>query len=71
MMIRLLNAQPWRFKPGDSLYVRGWPENHTVKVVDWCPIEGCLPHYLVMDQLGAEWRLPQIHLSRRPLPPDA
>lgn len=71
MNVRLLNSQPWRFNPGDLAYVRGWPQQHPVQVLEYDPQPGCLPHYLVIDCMGAEWRLPQIHLSRRPVPPDA
>ena len=71
MNTRLLNHQPVRFNPGDLAYVRGWPQAHPVKVIEYAPQPGRLPHYLVVDCLGAEWCLPQIHLSRRPILSDA
>jgi len=72
MNTRLLNAQPWRFVPGDTVYVRntalvqGWPEGHTGKVVGTFMANGC-PHYYVLDGDGVSWDLPQMHLSRLPL----
>lgn len=71
MSVRLLNSQPWRFNPGDLAYVRGWAQNQPVRVIERDPQPGRLPHYLVVDCVGAEWCLPQIHMSRRPIPADA
>lgn len=71
MNTRSLNAQPWRFEPGDTVYVRntplvqGWPEGHTGKVVGTFVANGC-PHYRVVDGNGVSWDLAQIHLCRSP-----
>lgn len=63
--VRILNAQPWRFTPGDVAHVRGWPEGSTVEILEQLP--GRWPHYLAVDLHGNTWRLPQIHLSRSPI----
>ena len=66
MNARLLNAQPWRFTPGDTAYVRGWPEASTVEIVAQL-VSPAWPHYLAVDLHGNTWRLPQLHLSHSPL----
>jgi hypothetical protein len=63
---RVLNAQPWRFAPGDVAYVRGWPEASTVEIIAQL-LNPTWPHYLAVDLHGNTWRLPQIHLSRSPI----
>ena len=63
------------FAEGERLFVRSplgldsqWdkPTNTKVQVLDRIDFEGC-PHYLVTAPNGETWRLPQIHLSRRPI----
>lgn len=66
MNTRLLNSQPWRFKIGALVYVRGWPAGETARVVAYVT-ELPFPHYLVMDSVGMEWQVCQLELSRRPL----
>lgn len=66
MNVRLLNSQPWRFIPGDTVFVRGWAPDATGFVTDQCPGRG-FPHYLVVDANGAEWRISQLELSTRPI----
>jgi len=65
MNIKQLTAQPWRFSPGDTAYVRGWPELHSVLIVDQCAT--AWPHYLVCDATGAQWRISQLELARKPI----
>lgn len=70
--LRKLNSQPWRFLPGDKVYVRGWAPSATGLVT--CQRHQRsgrhFPHYLVVDEAGAEWRIPQLHLSARPITAD-
>jgi len=64
--VHVLNAQPWRFMPGDHAFVRGWDPQHQVLVL--CQLETYTwPHYLVVDEDGAEWRISQLELSSRSL----
>jgi hypothetical protein len=63
---RVLCAQPWRFLPGDHCYVYGWAADAQV-VVTRQLIFRSAPHYYVVDPDGAEWRVPQLHLSRSPI----
>ena len=66
--VRTLNAQPWRFTPGDVAHVRGWPEGSTVEILEQLPKQRwTFPHYLAVDLHGNTWRVPQIHLSHSPL----
>jgi hypothetical protein len=66
MNTRLLNSQPWRFVPGDQVYVRGWPIDETALVID--QQSGLpFPHYLVVDGDSTEWRISQLELSRKPI----
>jgi hypothetical protein len=71
MNIRLLNRQPWRFKPGAHVYVRGWAPDATGLVTDLLLAGtndlGCFPHYLVVDEAGVEWQISQLQLSSRPI----
>jgi hypothetical protein len=65
MRLHLLKQQPWRFKPSDRVYVRGWHPERTVEILDVAP--GVFPTYLCLDELGATWRIAQIELSSRPI----
>jgi hypothetical protein len=60
---RVLNAQPWRFIPGDTVHVCGWHE--TALVTQQVPLR--FPHYLVADADGAEWRVSQLQMSSKPI----
>lgn len=80
-MIRAILAlrDPWRFNPEDTLYVRGWSQEHPVTVERRVPREQlphspamadaitCLfptcPHYQCRDHLGGRWLLSQLELS--------
>lgn len=67
MNARLLNAQPWRFEPGQLVYVRGWPVDETAKVIDRALVSP-FPAYYVVDNVGIEWCIAQAKLSSRPIP---
>jgi hypothetical protein len=67
MNTRLLNYKPWRFEPGDLVYVRQWPTEEAAKVTA-CLTGRAFPHYLVVDSVGIEWRVAQIELSSKPIP---
>ncbi len=68
MNIRVLNAHPWRFALGDQVYVQGWPGNETAVVTAQQTINRArFPHYLIVDSVGIEWRVSQLHLSRSPI----
>lgn len=69
MNTRLLNTQPWRFNPGDEVYVRGWPADEAAKVTAWIQ-NRALPHYLVVDAVGIEWQIAQLELSSKPITRD-
>ncbi len=64
-------ANPWRFAPGDHVYIAGRPQEPAIITIrvqlhqhrtDW-------PHYFVVDADGHEWLVPQIHLSSSPILP--
>ena len=67
MILEKLRDNPWRFKPGDDVYIAG-REHQQVKVtlafghgpMSW-------PHYLVVDDQMQEWTVPQQCLSRSPI----
>jgi len=68
MNTRLLNSQPWRFRIGERVFVRGWSvleEGYIVEMVQ--PAPGGFPHYLVATRAGAEWQIAQLELSRSPI----
>lgn len=64
--VHVLNAQPWRFLPGDKAYVRDWPEEDSVLILAQL-LAYPWPHYLVADATGAEWRISQLELSSKPI----
>lgn len=69
MNVDVLNSQPWRFEPGDDVYVRGWAVGDAAKVVGTIqPTRSGWPHYLVVDYVGIEWQIAQIDLSSKPIP---
>lgn len=57
---------PWRFRLGDTVYVRGRPQDSTCKVVGGELWMGC-PHLTVVDYAGQAWRVAQIECSPRPI----
>ena len=58
---------PWRFEPGDVVYVRRQAQL-TGTVLDYCFVESQWPHYLVRCNVtGAEWRISQLELSSKPI----
>jgi hydrogenase maturation factor len=66
MNTRLLNSQPWRFIPGDTVFVRGWPVDEAATVLTQLS-NRTFPHYLVADSAGIEWRVAQLQLSSKPI----
>lgn len=59
-------ANPWRFNPGDAVWVRNWgqdpnlPSGHIVEQLHGLP----MPHYLIQDtHLGGTWQISQLELS--------
>ena len=57
---------PWRFAPGDEVYVLGRAPEETFKVIGgelWLSF----PHLHAVDTAGKTWRLPQIHCSSKPI----
>ncbi len=67
MNTRVLNAQPWRFEPGDHVYVRGWPSAERAVVTALIPMWHGFPSYLIVDSVGIEWHMAQLFLSHSPL----
>jgi hypothetical protein len=67
IQLRRLNAQPWRFDPGDTVYVRGWAAEKTALITDRAATEAHFPHYLVVDPNGKEWCIAQVELSSNPI----
>jgi hypothetical protein len=67
MILEKLRDNPWRFRPGDDVYIAG-REQQPGKVtkafghgrLNW-------PHYLVVDHQGHEWTVPQQCLARSPV----
>ena len=55
-----------RFKPGDEVYCRQWPDAGKVTGV----AGGLFPSYWVVDPDGREWQIAQILLSSKPIPAD-
>lgn len=72
LSIHTRRSQPWRFMPGDKVYVRGWSQDQTVTVLRQLetsyPSPPYFPHYVVADFLGRDWRISQLELSGRPIP---
>ena len=60
--VKLLKRQPWRFKPGEQVYVQGWEADTTGLVVEQLRDGLAFPHYLVVDPDG------QV-VGHRPAPP--
>ncbi len=59
-------THPWRFRLGNSVYVRGRGFDETFKVVGgelWLGF----PHYTLLDPAGRTWRVAQIECSSRPI----
>jgi hypothetical protein len=72
LISRLISLEdPWRFKPNDTAYVRGWSQDYPVTIEAPAEFgEGLrltVPHYHCRDHLGATWLLSQLHLSGSPI----
>lgn len=66
-MIKIFHGYPWRFRIGDQIWVRGWNDDHA-RIVGRHSRGNGWPHYVVADDIGAEFIVPQIHISSRPIP---
>lgn len=57
----------WRFTVGQTAFVRGW---HSIlqpgRILARLPQLAPFPHYIVIDDEGFEWQVPQILLSSKP-----
>ena len=63
-------ARAWQFKPEQTVHVRGWPFGLTATVICQLDASYSWPHYIVRsDVTGDEWRVSQLHLSRKPISP--
>lgn len=67
MILEKLNDNPWRFEPGDVVYVAGRGAAKVTAAfgngrLNW-------PHYLVVDHQMHEWTVPQQCLSSSPIAP--
>jgi hypothetical protein len=56
-------ANPWRFSPGDHVYISGHPQEPAIITSRVRRSRANWPHYFVVDADGHEWLVPQIHLS--------
>lgn len=59
---------PWRFKPGDHVYIAGRPQEPAIVTEALGRGAAGWPHYFVVDSDGHEWRVPQTQLSSSPIP---
>ena len=53
-----------KFKPMDIVYVRNWPLNEHVEVLQRVDVMTPLPHYIVRTQHGAKYQISQLELSK-------
>jgi hypothetical protein len=56
-------ANPWRFSPGDHVYIAGRHQEPAIITGKVRRSRANWPHYFVVDADGHEWCVPQIHLS--------
>ena len=62
-----LQQNPWRFAPGDRVFIAGHPQQPAVVTAALGQGRGGWPHYFVVDDNGYEWRVAQIQLSSAPI----
>jgi len=48
----------------DIVYVRNWPLNEHVEVLQRIDVMTPLPHYIVRTQHGAKYQISQLELSK-------
>lgn len=53
-----------KFKAGDIAYVRNWPQNEHVEVLQRMDVMTPFPHYIVQTQHGAKYQISQLELSK-------
>lgn len=61
-----LAKYPWRFRLGDTVYLRGRSNTETYEVIGgelWLNF----PHLHVRDITDNIWRVPQLHCSSKPI----
>jgi len=61
------NTNPWRFSPGDHVYIYGHPQEPAIITSAMGRGAAGWPHYYLVDSDGHEWCIPQIHLSSAPI----
>lgn len=66
-MTRTTARNPWRYSPGDHVYVHGHPQEPAVITAAAGRGRFSWPHYFLVDSDGHEWCVPQIHLSSSPI----
>jgi hypothetical protein len=68
MKARELNANPWRFKVGDEVWIAGDRQPYPSKIVEAFGYgRSGWPHYQVVDCQGTEFTVPQQLLSKSPI----
>jgi hypothetical protein len=65
--LQALKENPYRFRPGQKVYARGWPTEQPAIVTTQLQHRG-FPHYLLVDDDGHEWQIAQVELSSKPIP---
>ena len=69
MILEKLNDNPWRFQPGEMVYIAGHEQLAAVVTEAFGYGRFHWPHYLVVDGQGHEWTVPQQYLARSPIVP--
>ena len=69
MILEKLRDNPWRFQPGDDVYIAGHEQQPAKVTAAFCHGRLSWPHYLVVDHQGHEWTVPQQCLARLPVVP--
>jgi len=60
---------PWKFYVGTLVYCWGFPGELSFRIVDRLQLGPAnFPHYLIESIEGDKWTVPQMHLSRNPIP---
>lgn len=67
MILEKLRDNPWRFKPGDVVYIAGHEQQPAKVTLAFTYGRLSWPHYCVFDHQGQEWTVPQQCLSSSPI----
>lgn len=62
----ILSSQPWRFMPGDQVYIRNQKQQPAI-VLAQLETSYVWPHYMVQDFDRRVWRVSQLELSSKPI----